>query len=206
MNITLPIAPDQEMEPGTHLGMAERLQRLTADEFFDFCQANPQLKLERHADGTIEFLAMTGGITGRRNGELITDLFIWNRSNRLGQAFESSTGFQLPNGAVRSPDAAWVNQARWEALSDTQRRKFPPLCPDFVVELLSESATQAELITKMQEYIANGCRLGWLLDPKTETAQVYRADGSVSVAASFDETLSGEEVLPGFSFSLSLLR
>ena len=206
MNIILPITPDQRLEPGLHIGVAERLQRMTEGEFFDFCQANSELKFERNADGTIEFQSMTGGETGERNSELTTDLTIWNRRTRLGRVFDSSTGFQFPNKAVRSPDAAWVNQVAWDALTPEQRRKFPPVCPDFVVELRSESDSVADLTAKMREYIENGCRLAWLLDPKNETARIFRADGSVSVVKSFAETLSGEDVLPGFSFALSLLR
>lgn len=205
MHIILPIA-DQELEPGAHFDVFERLQRMSDDEFFAFCQANPDLKLERRADGTIEFQTMTGGTTGGRNSELNADLTIWNRSARQGQVFDSSTGFQLPNGAVRSPDAAWVSRARWEALTPAQQAKFPPLCPDFVVELASPSDSVADLTAKLNEYIANGCRLAWLIDPKNEAARVFRADGSVSVAKSFAETLSGEDVLPGFSFKLSLLK
>lgn len=206
MNIILPFAPDQELEPGQHISIPERLQRMTADEFFAFCEANSQLKLERDATGTIEFQSMTGGQTGERNSELNADLTIWNRNARLGRVFDSSTGFQLPNGAVRSPDAAWVANTRWEALTTEQRRKFPPLCPDFLVELRSASDSMAELTVKMQEYIDNGCRLAWLIDPKNETVRVFRANGAVAVIESFDETLSGEDVLPGFRFALSLLR
>lgn len=206
MTLTLPFPPDQELEPGAHFALAERLQRMSADEFFAFCQMNSGLKFERNADGTIEFQVMTGGETGRRNSELITDLTLWNRSARLGQVFDSSTGFTLPNGAVRSPDAAWVSQAAWEALTDAQRRKFPPLCPDFVVELVSESDSLTDLTAKMQEYVANGCRLAWLLDPKAEAARVFRADGSVSVVKTYAEPLTGEDVLPGFAFDLKLLK
>ena len=206
MNLILPIEPEQEAEPGTQYPFAERLQRLTEDEFFAFCQANSQLKFERRADGTITYLALTGGDTGRRNSELVADLTIWNRQTRLGLVFDSSTGFRLPSGAVRSSDAAWVSTAAWEALSEDQRSKFPPLCPEFMVELLSASDSPAVLAQKAQEYLDNGCRLAWLLNPKEETACIFRADGSVSVVKSFEETLSGEDVLPGFSFKLSLLR
>lgn len=206
MSIILPFAPDQELEPSAHMGMAERLQRMTEDEFFAFCQANSQLKFERLADGTIIYMALTGGDTGRRNSELVADLTIWNRQTRLGLVFDSSTGFQLPSGAVRSPDAAWMSTATWQALTDEQRSKFPPVCPEFVVELLSISDSPEEMALKVQEYLAAGCRLAWLLNPKKETAHLYRADGSVSVVKSFEETLSGEDVLPGFSFALSLLR
>ena len=205
MTIILPLS-DQTLEPGTHWELGTRMQQLSADEFFAFCQANPDLKLERRADGTIEFLTMTGGTTGRRNTELLTDLNLWNRQSRGGQVFDSSTGFQLPNGAVRSPDAAWISNVRWAALTPAQQAKFPPLCPDFIVELASPSDSVADLTAKLNEYIENGCRLAWLLDPKQETARIFRADGSVSVVKSFDETLSGEDVLPGFSFALSLLK
>ena len=206
MNLILPIEPNQEAEPGTQYPFAERLQRMTEDEFFAFCQANSQLKFERRADGTITYMALTGGDTGRRNSELVADLTIWNRQARLGRVFDSSTGFRLPSGAVRSPDAAWVSSAAWETLTAEQRAKFPPLCPEFVVELLSASDSLSDLMQKAQEFLNNGCRLVWLIVPKTETAHLYRADGSVSVTKSFDESLSGEDVLPGFSLALATLR
>ena len=206
MNLILPIEPNQEAEPGTQYPFAERLQRMTEDEFFAFYQANSQLKFERRADGTITYMALTGGDTGRRNSELVADLTIWNRQARLGRVFDSSTGFRLPSGAVRSPDAAWVSSAAWETLTAEQRAKFPPLCPEFVVELLSASDSLSDLMQKAQEFLNNGCRLVWLIVPKTETAHLYRADGSVSVTKSFDESLSGEDVLPGFSLALATLR
>ncbi len=206
-NVALPPAPAQELESGHRpVPLAEWLNRMTEDQFFAFCQTNSQLKFERRADGTIDYMALTGGDTGRRNSELVTDLTIWNRQSGLGRVFDSSTGFRLPSGAVRSPDAAWVSTAAWEALSADQRSKFPPLCPAFVVELLSVSDSVDDMALKMHEYIANGCRLAWLIDPKTETARVYRADGSVSVAKTFAETLSGEDVLPGFELALTALR
>ena len=205
MNIILPLEPNQEAEPGPSYPFAERLQRLTEDEFFAFCQANPLLKFERRADGTIEYMALTGGDTGRRNTKLVSRLDRWAEDTGLGLVFDSSTGFRLPSGAVRSPDAAWVSTAAWEALTDAQRRKFPPLCPEFVVELLSASDSPADMADKVQEYLANGCRLAWLLDPQRGVARIFRADGSVSAPISFEETLSGEDVLPGFGFQLSLL-
>ena len=198
-------APAAAPEIKPHTSLAEHLNRLSEDEFFAFCQHNRDQKFERRADGTIELMPLTGGESGRRNSELTTDLTIWNRQYQLGQVFDSSTGFRLPNGAVRSPDAAWVSTAAWEALSAEQRRKHPPLCPDFVVELLSETDNIADLVLKMQEYLRNGLRLGWLLDPRTGHARVFRPDGTVEIKT-FAETLSGEDVLPGFSFALSLLR
>ncbi len=185
--------------------LADYLQHLSEDEFYDFCQQNRDQKFERRADGTIELMSLTGGESGRRNSELTADLTIWNRQQRLGQVFDSSTGFRLPNGAVRSPDAAWVRQEAWDTLTPEQRRRHLPLCPDFAVELLSETDSFSDTIIKMQEYLDNGLRLGWLIDPKTETARVFRANGSVEVL-SFTDTLSGEDVLPGFSLVLSSLR
>ena len=206
MTFILPFPTDQELEESPHFNVADRLQKMTEDEFFAFCQTNPQSKFERRADGTIEHMALIGGDTGCRNSEIIADLTIWNRQSRQGLVFESSTGFRLPNGAVRSPDAAWVSTAAWAALTNEQRGKFPPLCPEFVVELLSASDSLADMTQKVQEFIANGCRLAWLLDSKTQTARIFRPNGSVRVIKSFDETLSGEDVLPGFAFPLSTLR
>lgn len=206
VTLTLPFPSDQELEKGARFTVAERLQQMTEDEFFAFCQANREAKFERRADGTIEHMALTGGDTGRRNSELVADLTIWNRQAHQGLVFDSSTGFRLPSGAVRSPDAAWVSTATWTALSDEQRQKFPPLCPEFVVELMPARDSLTEMTPKMQEYLANGCRLAWFLDPKTGTTRVFRPDGSVSVVKSFEETLSGEDVLPGFTFALSALR
>ena len=208
MNTSLlpPVLPPAAPAAASHRSLADRLNAMTEDDFYLFCRRNPELKFERRADGTIESLDMTGGTTGRRNTELITELTIWNRQARTGQVFDSSTGFRLPNGAVRSPDVAWVRSEAWAALTPAQQEKFPPICPDFVVELASPSDALNDLIIKLNEYIENGCRLAWLLDPKGETARIFRADGSVSVVKNFDETLSGEAVLPGFSFALGLLR
>jgi Uma2 family endonuclease len=188
------------------LKMPRDFRPMTDDEFFYYCQENPDHKFERAADGTIIVMGQTGGETGKRNSELNADLAIWNRSMKLGFVFDSSTGFILPNNAVRSPDAAWVIAERWNALSSDERKKFPPLCPDFLVELMSESDSRRMAEDKMREYIENGCRLAWLIDPKTETVRIYRFDGSVQVIQGFDNTLSGENALPDFTFTLSLLR
>ncbi|MGI4869967.1 MAG: Uma2 family endonuclease [Janthinobacterium lividum] len=201
----LPAASVAVAAPGPSRSLAEHLNRMTEEEFYVFCRRNAELKFERRADGTIEFLDTTGGITGNRNIKLLARLQIWAEDNHAGLAFDSSTGFRLPNGAVRAPDAAWVRTEAWQALSAEQQEKFPPLCPDFVVELASPSDNLPDLILKLNEYITSGCRLAWLIDLKTETARIFRADGSVAVIKSFAEALSGEEVLPGFSFSLSLL-
>ncbi len=199
-SIVLPI----KIETG--IDMLGRLRQMSDDEFFYFCQENPDYKFERDANGTIISMAQTGGESGIRNSELTTELTVWNRIARSGFVFDSSTGFRLPNGATRGPDAAWVSSECWNALTPEQRRKFPPLCPDFVVELMSVSDSLRETDEKIREYMDNGCRLGWLIDPRTEESRVYRADGSVSVFHGFDNTLLGEDVLPGFSFDLGLLR
>ncbi|WP_245897089.1 Uma2 family endonuclease [Hymenobacter nivis] len=208
-NLLPPVLPPAAALPEASapaISLADWLNHMTEDEFYVFCQRNAELKFERRADGTIEFLSMTGGTTGRRNSELLTGLTIWNCQGRMGKMFNSSTGFRLPNGAVRSPDMAWVRADRWGALTAKQQERFPLLCPDFMVEMASPSDSLTNLTPKLLEYIANGCRLAWLIDPKTETTRIFRADGSVSVVKSFAETLSGEDVLPSFSFNLSALR
>jgi Uma2 family endonuclease len=153
----------------------------------------------------------TGGQTGDRNFELDGQLWYWNRQTRFGKAFDSSTGFRLPKGGTRSPDVAWISMERWEALTPAQRKKFLPLCPDFAVELVSETDSEAvaslrasdveETRSKMQEYINNGLRLGWLINPRTRQVEIYRPNQAVEVLQS-PATLSGEEVLPGFVLDL----
>ena len=188
--------------PGIKLPM----RSMTDDEFYLFCQENPHFNFERDTKGNIISMALTGGDTGRRNTDLVIELGIWNRSSRAGMVFDSSTGFKLPNGANRSPDVAFVAIDKWDALTPDERTKYPPLCPDFLVELMSETDHLREATDKMQEYMENGCRLAWLINPKTEEARIYFPDGSVRVVHGFDNTLSGEDVLPGFTFDLSLLR
>ena len=202
IQLQLPI----QLEPGDHHRLAEEIRQMTDDEFYYFCQDNPDYKFERDALGNIDIMGQTGGETGERNSELNAELVLWNRKDRTGFVYDSSTGFRLPNGATRSPDVAWVSADRRNALTAEERKKFPPLCPDFLVELLSESDSLTEGRKKMLEYMDNGCLLGWLIYPKTETAYIYRKDGSVSVVQGFDNHLSGEAILPDFSFDLSLLR
>lgn len=196
--LVLPI----ELEPGADV--FEQLRHMTDDEFYYFCQDNPNLNFERDANGSIKSMGQTGGETGILNSKLIFKLFGWNEVSGLGFVYDSSTGFRLPNGAVRSPDASWIASERYNALTPDQRRKFPPLCPDFLVELVSETDSQKDTEEKMAEYMANGCQLGWLINPKTQSARVYRANGSVDVITDFSGSLSGENVLPGFSLALSL--
>jgi len=134
--------------------------KLDDEQFLQLSQANPDLKFERSQQGNLIIMLPTGGETGNRNAELIGEFIIWNRRKKLGQVFDSSTGFKLPNGAIRSPDVAWVKQKRWDHLSTEEKRKFPTLAPDFVLELRSETDSLAEIQAKLREYIENGVRLG----------------------------------------------
>lgn len=177
---------------------------LDDDALFALCQANRDLKIERTADGELLIMPPTGGETGARNFNLIGQLASWTRRDGTGIGFDSSTGFILPNGAERSPDAAWLSRARWDALSPEQRKKFVPLCPDFVLELRSPSDTLVELQEKMEEWVANGARLGWLLDPSDRRAFVYRPDAPVAELTA-PAQLSGDPVLRGFVLELDEL-
>ncbi|MBV8884033.1 MAG: Uma2 family endonuclease [Chroococcidiopsidaceae cyanobacterium CP_BM_RX_35] len=179
----------------------DAIVQLTDDAFYALCRANPEIKFERTVKGELIVMPPTGGETGRRNIDLSMQLGIWSKQTQLGVAFDSSTMFQLPNGAYRSPDAAWIMLERWEALSLKEREVFPPICPDFVVELRSPSDSLKALQNKMQEYVDNGARLGWLLDPQEQLVEVYRRGQEKEVLSS-PTNLSGEEVLPGFVLDL----
>jgi Uma2 family endonuclease len=174
---------------------------LTDEQFEKLALANRDIRLELTAQGELIIMPPTGGETGSRNFELYLDLGNWNRRTRLGRAFDSSTGFQLPNGAKRSPDMSWITQAKWESLSPEQRKKFLPLCPDFAVELVSESDELEDTQKKMQEYLNNGLRLGWLIVPKIQVVEIYRPGREVECLQS-PSTLSGEEILPGLVVDL----
>lgn len=176
--------------------------KLTDEQFYNLCLANRDLRLELTAQGELIVMPPTGGGTGKRNIKISTQLEIWSSQNNLGVTFDSSTGFKLPNGATRSPDASWVSKERWESLTSQQQEQFPPLCPDFVVELRSPSDALADMRLKMQEYLENGSRLGWLIDPQTQQVEIYRTNQEVEIRQS-PTTLSGEDVLPGFVLELS---
>ncbi|NEP12360.1 MAG: Uma2 family endonuclease [Symploca sp. SIO2C1] len=178
------------------------LLELTDDQFEQICNKNRDLKFERTAKRSLVVMSLTGGDTGERNAELNGQLWLWNRQARLGHLYYSSTGFRLPNGAIRSPDAAWVSQVRWEALTPEQRQKWIPLCPDFVVELKSPSDDIEDLRLKMQEYLDNGLQLGWLIDPETKTVEIYRANQPVESVSNATE-ISAEEIMPGLLLSLA---
>ena len=175
--------------------------KLTSEQFYQLCEENPDLKLERSANGELIAMPPTGGETGKRNVKLTTQLDLWNEQTELGEVFDSSTGFTLPNKADRSPDVSWVEKSRWSALTPEQREKFIPLCPDFVIELVSPRDSLKKTQEKMQEYMENGCRLGWLINRKKREVEIYRPGQDVEVLQS-PLTLSGENVLPGFVLNL----
>ncbi|MDB9315581.1 Uma2 family endonuclease [Spirulina sp. CS-785/01] len=175
---------------------------VTQEQFAVLAASNRELQLERTARGELIVNPPTGWQTGKRNFSIIGQLHRWYEENgAIGEAFECSTGFTLPNGAIRSPDAGWISQERWDALSEEQQGKFANICPDFVVELRSASDTLKSLQEKMQEYIDNGARLGWLIDPQNRTVEIYRVGLEVERLSNPTE-LSGEEVLPGFVLNL----
>ncbi|MDJ1176268.1 Uma2 family endonuclease [Roseofilum capinflatum] len=177
---------------------------ITDEQFYQLCVANRDLRLERTAKGDLIIMPPTGGGTGKRNSEINLDLGFWNRQTQLGVVFDSSTCFKLPKGATFSPDASWIPLEKWEALSAEEQEKFPPLCPDFIIELRSASDSLKSLQAKMQEYMDNGCRLGWLINPQNRQVEVYR-QGQEKQILDNPANLSGEAVLPGFILNLSLI-
>jgi Uma2 family endonuclease len=176
--------------------------KLTDEQFAQLCLSNPELSFELTAAGVLVVIAPVGGESGKREASLITDLSIWNRQTRLGEVFSSSTIFILPNGAKRSPDAAWVELSRWNDLSSKEQGKYPPLAPDFVIELRSLTDSLSELQEKMLEYMANGVQLGFLINPQDQRVEIYRIDRSVEMLQS-PAIVSGEQVLPGFVLDLN---
>jgi Uma2 family endonuclease len=176
---------------------------LTDEQFFQLCTDNRDLRFERTASGGLIIMPPTGSETGRRNSDLNYQLQSWSRQNKhLGVAFDSSTGFKLPDGTDISPDAAWVRRDRWDGLTPEQKEKFAPICPDFVVELRSTTDSLEKLRAKMKVYVKNGAKLGWLLDRKNRKVEISRQGSDVEILDS-PATLSGEDVLPGFVLDLS---
>jgi Uma2 family endonuclease len=174
---------------------------LSDEQFYQLCINNPLLNIERSAKGVLVFMSPVGGDSGNREMELGTDLSIWNRKTKLGKVFSSSTIFKLPGGGDRSPDAAWVELSRWEALTPEQRQKFPPIAPDFVIELRSRTDSLQVLQEKMQEYMDSGVKLGWLFNPQDQQVEIYR-QGQAKEVISLPTQLSGEAVLPEFSLQI----
>lgn len=179
-----------------------RALNMTGDQFLQFCADNGDLRMELTAENELIIMPPAGGITGGRNSELTADVAIWSREDGTGKTFDSSTGFTLPNGAVRAPDVSWILLSRWEALSESEQRRFPPICPDFVIELRSPSDSLSDVQGKMVEYMQNGARLGWLVDPQLRQAHIYRPNQQVEVLEA-PESVSGEPVLQGFVLGLT---
>ena len=175
--------------------------KLNEAQFYELCQANPDVKFERNVEGELIIMSPTGGITGRYNADIITDLNIWNRQKKLGIVFDSSTGFKLPSGANRSPDAAWIPLQKWNKLSLRQQEKFVPLCPDFVIELRSSSDQLETLQEKMNEYKNNGTLLAWLINRQDKQVEIYR-QGQTKKILNQPNYLSGENILPDFVLNL----
>jgi Uma2 family endonuclease len=178
--------------------------QLSDEQFYQLCRTNPDLKFERNIKGELIIMPPTGGETGNRNIELGADFVFWNRQTKLGKLFDSSTCFKLPNGADRSPDIAWVQQERWDALTPKQKEAFPPIAPDFVLELMSPSDTLAATQAKMLEYMENGVRLGWLIDRKMRRVEIYRIGQPVEVLENPTQ-LGGEDVLLGFVLEMAIV-
>jgi len=182
---------------GIVLPKAKYLEMMTNHEFYELCRANPDWQFERTAEGEVIGMPPTGGETGRKNFQLTLVLGTWVERDGTGIGFDSSTAFRLPNGATRSPDAAWILRSRWEALSAEEREEFAPVCPDFVVELRSRRDRLTSLQDKMEEYVQCGARLGWLIDPLERRVYVYRPGEPVEVLEN-PATVEGDPVLPGF--------
>jgi Uma2 family endonuclease len=192
-----------EIEPLV-LRFGPLLKKMSDREFYEFCQLNEEWRIEMSSDGELIVMAPTGGESGRRNFTLTGLFFAWTETDDTGIGFDSSTMFTLPNGAKRSPDAAWIRKSRWDALTAEEKDEFSPICPDFVIELRSPTDRLRRLQAKMEEYIANGAQLGWLIDPLEKKVYVYRPGVEVEV---FDqpEFVSGEPLLAGFILPVAKL-
>jgi Uma2 family endonuclease len=183
------------------LDFRDVLEKITDDEFENFCRHNPDVEIELTKEGKLIIMPPTGGETGIRNFTLIGLFFNWLEKDKTGVGFDSSTVFILPNGAKRSPDLAWMKNAKWNRLSDENKKKFPPACPDFVVELRSPSDALVNLQNKMTEYRENGAALGWMIDPIERKVHVYRANEETEILEN-PETVSGEPLLANFSLEM----
>jgi Uma2 family endonuclease len=184
---------------------------LTDDQFYYLCRQNEALCFEMTAQGAVIVMSPVGGSSGEREADFITDVKIWNRGSQLGHVFSSSTMFRLPNGAKRSPDVAWIETHRWNALTEAERQKFPPIAPDFVIELRCSTSDQRSTATdslkalqeKMQEYIEQGVKLGWLMNPQLQQAEIY-APGQPVEVVTLPTTLVAGALMPGFSLVVPL--
>ena len=184
------------------LNFGRVLKRMNDEQFFEFCRSNPELRIEMNRKGEIIVMPPTFSETGGKNFNLVAEFAIWARKDGTGKGFDSSTGFVLPNGAIRSPDLSWIKLEKWNALTKERRAKFAHVCPDFVIELRSESDSLKKLQAKMNEYIENGATLGWLIDAGAKKrVYVYRPNAEVKMLEN-PESVSGEPLLKGFTLSL----
>lgn len=179
--------------------------KVTHEQFQQIAAVNRDLRLERTATGELIVMPPTGSEIGKNNQDLSGQLWLWNRQTKLGLVFDSSSGFHLINSAIRSPDASWVKLERWQALTPEEQQGFAPLCPDFVVELRSKSDNLQPLREKMREYLANGATLEWLIDRNNCKVEIYRQNQDVEIL-DHPNTLSGENILPGFVLDLAEVR
>jgi Uma2 family endonuclease len=184
------------------LRLGPKRKKMTDDEFFEFCARNHELRIEMSREGEMIIMMPTGGEGGNRNFNLAVEFGIWVKADGTGVGFDSSTGFKLPNGARRAPDLAWIRKERWEAIPQKQRKKFPPICPDFVVELRSETDKLETVKAKMEEYMDNGAQLGWLIDPLEKKVYIYLPHKRPKILHQ-PETLSGEPLLKGLTLDLA---
>lgn len=180
--------------------------KMSDDEFFAFCAQNSDLNIERNSEKEIIIMSPLGNRTSAINLKSYLLLGNWNEKHKLGILTDSNGGFYLPNGAMRAPDVAWMPREKWNQFSEEEKSKFLYYCPDFVIELKSPSDKPNQLKAKMEEYIDNGCRLAWLIDPDAEEAYVYRPEQPVQKIKGFDNVLYGEDVLPGFELLLSNIK
>jgi Uma2 family endonuclease len=180
----------------------EPIAQLTHKQFYELCMANKDVAMERSPKGELIIMTPLGGLSGNKEADYIIDLGLWNRQTGLGKVFSSSTVFNLPGGGDRSPDAAWIKLERWESLTPEQQEKFPPICPDFVLELRSRTDRLQPLQQKMHEYLRCGLRLGWLINPQDWQVEIYRL-GQEAEVLTYPVMLSGEAVLPGFELMIS---
>ena len=183
----------------------KNLDRFTDDELYEFCLLNKELRIERDANQDIIIMSPVGGCSGYREKDLIFAIEYWVRTTGLGRSFSSSTGFIMPNGAMRSPDACWISDERWSKVTEAQKIKFPPVVPNFVVEVRSATDSLKGTKAKLEEWITNGVQLGWLVNTKKEQVHQYREDGTVEMISGFNQQISGDPVMPGFKFDLRIL-
>ena len=178
------------------------LVQMTDEQFYEFCQANRDLRIERTASGEVTIMPPAFSDTGNRNIKIAQQLANWAEQDGTGEPFDSSTGFTLPNGATRSPDASWIKLERWNALTEEQIASFAPICPDCVIELRSSSDSLSGLQDKMQEYVANGASLGWLIDRKNRKVYIYRSNHEPEILDN-PKAVSGNPELPGFALQMA---